>query len=62
MENTVPCQQLLEEYYLRKSILELKPILDIPGAELRIRCIFFEDNNGAEKLAKVPKTGLGSNT
>ena len=36
-------------------ILELKPILDIPDAELLIRCTLFEDNKDAEKLANIPK-------
>ena len=36
-------------------ILELKPILNIPEAELVIRCTLFEDNKGAEELANVPK-------
>ena len=36
-------------------ILELKPILNIPEAELLIRCTLFEDNKGAEELANVPK-------
>ena len=40
---------------LRELILELKPILDIPEADLKIRCTLFEDNKGAEELAKVPK-------
>ena len=35
--------------------MELKPILDIPDAELLIRCTLFEDNKDAEKLANIPK-------
>jgi hypothetical protein len=35
--------------------LELKPILNIPEANLKIRCTLFEDNIGAEELAKVPR-------
>ena len=40
---------------LRELIIELKTILDIPQADLKIRCTLFEDNKGAEELAKVPK-------
>ena len=40
---------------LRELILEIKPILNIPEAKLQIRCTLFEDNKGAEELAKVPK-------
>ena len=40
---------------LRELIMELKDILNIPEAELVIRCTLFEDNKGAEELAKVPK-------
>ena len=36
-------------------ITELKPILNIPDSDLLIRCILFEDNMGAEELAKIPK-------
>ena len=36
-------------------ITELKPILNIPDADLVITCTSFEDNIGAEELAKVPK-------
>ena len=36
-------------------ITELKPILNIPDADLVIKCTLFEDNMGAEELAKVPK-------
>ena len=41
---------------LREIILELKLFLKIPEASLNIRCTLFEDNKGAEELAKVPKT------
>ena len=34
---------------------ELKSILKIPKAKLNIKCTLFEDNRGAEELAKVPK-------
>ena len=40
---------------LREKILEIKPILEIPDSILQIRCTLFEDNKGAEELAKVPK-------
>ena len=40
---------------LRELILELKSIFNIPKAELNIKCTIFEDNRGAEELAKVPK-------
>ena len=40
---------------LREIITELKPILNIPDADLAIKRTLFEDNMGAEKLAKVPK-------
>ena len=40
---------------LREMITELKPILNIPDADLVIKCTLFEDNMGAEELAKVPK-------
>ena len=40
---------------LRELILEIKSILDIPEAKLQIRFTMFEDNNGAEESAKVPK-------
>ena len=40
---------------LRELIIELKTILDIPEADLKIRCTLFEDNKGADELAKVPK-------
>ena len=40
---------------LREMITELKPILNIPDADLVIRCTLFEDNMGAEELAKIPK-------
>ena len=36
-------------------ILELKPILGIPEADLLIKCTLFEDNKGAEELANIPK-------
>ena len=41
---------------LRELIIELKSILNIPEAELNIQCTLFEDNRGAEELAKVPKS------
>ena len=40
---------------LREMITELKPILNIPDANLVIKCTLFEDNMGAEELAKIPK-------
>ena len=40
---------------LRELILEIKDILQIPEAKLLIRCTLFEDDKGAEELAKVPK-------
>ena len=40
---------------LRELVVELKDILQIPQAKLKIRCTLFEDNKGAEELAKVPK-------
>ena len=40
---------------MRRLILEIKDILDIPQAELNIHCTLFEDNIGAEELAKVPR-------
>ena len=40
---------------LRELILEIKDILKIPEADLLIRCTLFEDNKGAEELAKVSK-------
>ena len=40
---------------LRELIIELKEIIEIPEADLLIRCTLFEDNKGAEELAKVPK-------
>ena len=36
-------------------ILELKPIINIPAAELVIRCTLFEGNKGAEELANISK-------
>ena len=40
---------------LREIVQELKDIFKIPEAQLKIRCTLFEDNKGAEELAKVPK-------
>ena len=40
---------------MRELILEIKDILKIPEADLKIRCNLFEDNKGAEELTKVPK-------
>ena len=40
---------------LKRMILELKPILNIPKATLLIRYTLFKDNKGAEELANVPK-------
>ena len=45
---------------LRELILEIKQILNIPGAKLQISCTLFEDNKGAEELAKVPKNRPGT--
>ena len=36
-------------------ITELNPIVDIPKADLIIRCKLFEDSMDAEELANVPK-------
>ena len=46
----------IEVLPLRELIIELKSFLKIPEASQNIRCIFFENNKGAEELAKVPKT------
>ena len=35
--------------------MELSKILEIPCADLKLRCTLFEDNKGSEELAKVPK-------
>ena len=40
---------------MRLIILELADILNIPCANLKLNCTIFEDNKGAEELAKVPK-------
>ena len=42
-----------------KSLLEeLKPILKLPNQNVTIKCTLFEDNKGAEELAKVPESRL----
>ena len=40
---------------MRSLILELSKVLNIPCDNLKLRCTLFEDNKGAEELAKVPK-------
>ena len=40
---------------LRSMMLELTSILKLPYTTLTLRCTLFEDNKGAEELAKVPK-------
>ena len=36
-------------------MLELTTILKLPYTTLTLKCTLFEDNKGAEELAKVPK-------
>ena len=40
---------------LRLTILEVSQTLGIPCSKLTLKCTLFEDNKGAEELAKVPK-------
>jgi len=40
---------------LRETRTELRSILNIPDANLVIKCTLFEDNMGAEELAKIQK-------
>ena len=44
-----------ETLSLRELLEELKDILQIPEAQLKITCALFGDNKGAEELAKVPR-------
>ena len=48
--------------HLRELLVEIKPMLDIPGAKLQIRCTLFENNKGAKELAKKPKIEIYQNT
>ena len=40
---------------IRALLQELSPFLHLPKSNMVIKCTLFEDNKGAEELAKVPK-------
>ena len=40
---------------MRTIMLELSKIFKFPCENLKLKCTLFEDNKGAEQLAKVPK-------
>ena len=50
-----------EVLFLRRLILEIKLILEIPEAKLQISCTLFEDNKDTEEVAKILKTDPGLN-
>ena len=40
---------------IRALLQELSNMLKLPSSDMTIKCTLFEDNKGAEELAKVPK-------
>ena len=40
---------------IRALLAELSTLLKLPSSNMVIKCTLFEDNKGAEELAKVPK-------